>query len=286
LKNKITKNDSWDLIIKPKSGWINVDISEIFKYWDLIFLFVKRDFVTFYKQTILGPLWYIIQPLFNTVVFTFIFGQVAKISTDGLPPFLFYLSGNVVWGYFAHCLSETSKTFISNSQVFGKVYFPRITVPISIAITSLFQLTIQFLIFIGFYSYFIFNGASINPTINVITFPLIILHMALLSTGIGMIISALTAKYRDLSFAMGFVVQLWMYLTPIVYPLSEVPEKFRIFILINPMTAVVESFRGSFLGVSSITFNEVIASVVCSIVLFLVGVVVFNRVEKTFMDTV
>ncbi len=286
MKNKITKNDSWDLIIKPKSGWINVDISEIFKYWDLIFLFVKRDFVTFYKQTILGPLWYIIQPLFNTVVFTFIFGQVAKISTDGLPPFLFYLSGNVVWGYFAHCLSETSKTFISNSQVFGKVYFPRITVPISIAITSLFQLTIQFLIFIGFYSYFIFNGASINPTINVITFPLIILHMALLSTGIGMIISALTAKYRDLSFAMGFVVQLWMYLTPIVYPLSEVPEKFRIFILINPMTAVVESFRGSFLGVSSITFNEVIASVVCSIVLFLVGVVVFNRVEKTFMDTV
>lgn len=286
MRKKIKNKDSWDLIIQPKSGWININISEIFKYWDLIFLFVKRDFITFYKQTILGPLWYIIQPLFNTLVFTFIFGKVAKISTDGLPPFLFYLSGNVVWGYFSHCLSETSKTFISNSQVFGKVYFPRITVPISIAITSLFQLIIQFLIFVCFYIYFMSNGVNLNPTINVITFPLIIIHMALLSTGIGMMISALTAKYRDLAFAMGFVIQLWMYLTPVVYPLSEVPEKYRLFILINPMTAVVESFRGAFLGVSSITLNEIIISVIFSIILFFIGIIIFNRVEKTFMDTV
>lgn len=278
--------NKWDLYIKPKSGWFNIEIGEIFRYKDLILLFVKRDFVTFYKQTILGPLWYIIQPLFNTLVFTFIFGKVAKIPTDGLPPFLFYLSGTVVWSYFSHCLNETSNTFTTNAEVFGKVYFPRIAVPISVALTAVFQFLIQFAIFLGFLSYFWYKGSNINPTIYIITLPLIVLHMAILSIGFGMMISALTAKYRDLTFAMGFMIQLWMYLTPIVYPLSQVPEKYRLFILINPMTAVVESFRGAFLGVNSITPQELLFSIFLSILFFISGIVIFSRVERTFMDTV
>jgi len=278
--------NKWDLYIKPKSGWFNIEIGEIFRYKDLILLFVKRDFVTFYKQTILGPLWYIIQPLFNTLVFTLIFGKVAKIPTDGLPPFLFYLSGTVVWSYFSHCLNETSNTFTTNAEVFGKVYFPRIAVPISVALTAVFQFLIQFAIFLGFLSYFWYKGSNINPTIYIITLPLIVLHMAILSIGFGMMISALTAKYRDLAFAMSFMIQLWMYLTPIVYPLSQVPEKYRLFILINPMTAVVESFRGAFLGVNSITPQELLFSIFLSILFFISGIVIFSRVERTFMDTV
>ena len=278
--------DKWDLYIKPKSGWFNIEIGEIFRYKDLITLFVKRDFVTFYKQTILGPLWYIIQPLFNTLVFTLIFGKVATIPTDGLPPFLFYLSGTVVWSYFSHCLNETSNTFTTNAEVFGKVYFPRIAVPISVALTAVFQFLIQFAIFLGFLSYFWYKGSNINPTIYIITLPLIVLHMAILSIGFGMMISALTAKYRDLAFAMSFMIQLWMYLTPIVYPLSQVPEKYRLFILINPMTAVVESFRGAFLGVNSITPQELLFSIFLSILFFISGIVIFSRVERTFMDTV
>ncbi len=247
---------------------------------------MRRDFVIFYKQTVLGPLWYIIQPLFNTLVFTLIFGKVAKIPTDGIPPFIFYLSGTVVWSYFSSCLNQTGKTFVSNAQIFGKVYFPRVTVPISIAITAVFQFLIQFTIFLVFFIYFWYAGTDIKPNIYVLTLPLIVLHMAVLSVGMGLIISAATAKYRDLSFAMGFLIQLWMYMTPVVYPLSEVPDKFKIFILINPMTAVVESFRGVFLGVSTLTLGDLILSISITVVFFVLGIIVFSRVEKTFMDTV
>ena len=285
-KLKITQ-ENWDGYIKPVSGWFNINLKEIYHFGDLIFLFVKRDFVVFYKQTILGPLWYIIQPLFNTLVFTLIFGKVAKIPTDGIPPFIFYLSGTVVWSYFSLCLSQTGKTFVSNADIFGKVYFPRVTIPISIAITAMVQFLIQFTIFLGFFIYFWQQNSGIfQPSLYVLTTPLILLHMAILSVGLGLIISAATAKYRDLTFAMGFLVQLWMYLTPIVYPLSEVPEKYKIFILINPMTAVVESFRFAFLGVSALTLQELIISIIVSIILFILGFIVFSRVEKTFMDTV
>ena len=280
------QRESWDVVIKPVHGWFNINFKEIVQYWGLILLFVRRDFVVFYKQTILGPLWYIIQPLFNTLVFTLIFGKVAKIPTDGVPPFIFYLSGTVVWAYFASCLNQTGKTFVANAQVFGKVYFPRITVPISIAITAVFQFIIQFMIFLGFFIYFWYVGTDIKPSIYVFTLPLIVLHMAILSVGMGLIISAATAKYRDLTFAMGFLVQLWMYLTPVVYPLSEVPDKFKIFILINPMTAVVESFRGAFLGASSLTPQDLLLSIILTILFFIGGIIVFSRVEKTFMDTV
>ena len=280
------QRESWDVVIKPVHGWFNINFKEIVQYWGLILLFVRRDFVVFYKQTILGPLWYIIQPLFNTLVFTLIFGKVAKIPTDGVPPFIFYLSGTVVWAYFASCLNQTGTTFVANAQIFGKVYFPRITVPISIAITAVFQFIIQFMIFLGFFIYFWYVGTDIKPSIYVFTLPLIVLHMAILSVGMGLIISAATAKYRDLTFAMGFLVQLWMYLTPVVYPLSEVPDKFKIFILINPMTAVVESFRGAFLGASSLTPQDLLLSIILTILFFIGGIIVFSRVEKTFMDTV
>ena len=278
--------ESWDVVIKPVHGWLNINVKDIIRYRELIFLFVRRDFVVFYKQTVLGPLWYIIQPLANTLVFTIIFGKVAKIPTDGIPPFVFYLSGTVVWAYFASCLNQTGKTFVANAGIFGKVYFPRITVPISIAITAVFQFIIQFTIFLGFFIYFWQSGTDIKPNIYVFTLPLIVLQMAILSVGIGLIISAATAKYRDLTFAMGFLVQLWMYLTPVVYPLSEVPDRLKIFILINPMTAIVESFRGAFLGVSSLTPQGLLLSIIITILSFIGGIIIFNRVEKTFMDTV
>jgi lipopolysaccharide transport system permease protein len=286
MNSNSTTNETWDVVIKPVHGWLNINIKEIIRYWDLIMLFVRRDFIIFYKQSILGPLWYIIQPLFNTLVFTLIFGKVAKIPTDGVPPFIFYLSGTVVWAYFASCLNQTGTTFVANAGVFGKVYFPRVTVPISIAITTVYQFIIQFMIFLGFFIYFWYVGTDIKPSIYVFTLPLILLHMAILSVGMGLIISATTAKYRDLTFAMGFMVPLWMYLTPVVYPLSEVPDKFKIFILINSMTAVVESFRGAFLGASSLTPQDLLLSIILTILFFIGGIIVFSRVEKTFMDTV
>ena len=280
------KQKNWDIYIKPKTGWLDLNIKELFKYKDLIYLFVKRDFVTFYKQTILGPLWYVIQPLINTIVFTIIFGNLAKISTDGIPPFIFYMAGTVVWGYFATCISLTSNTFNSNADIFGKVYFPRIAVPIANVIISLLQFLIQFIIFIIFLLYFKGQGSLINPNMNVFLLPLIILQMAILGLGFGILISSLTTKYKDLVFVMSFFVQLWMYATPIVYPLSIIPEKYRFLAAMNPMTSVVETFRGAFLGVSTITANHIIVSVVVTIFIFFIGFLLFHRIEKSFMDTV
>jgi lipopolysaccharide transport system permease protein len=283
---KSDQNEQWDLEIKPRTGWFDVQLRELFKYRDLIFLFVKRDFVTFYKQTILGPLWYIIQPLVNTLVFTIIFGKLAKISTEGVPPFLFYMVGNVAWNYFAICLTGTSNTFVTNAHVFGKVYFPRLTVPISIVITGLAQFLIQFVVFLGFLTYYIWQGADIQLTYYVFALPFILLQMAILGLGVGVLISSLTTKYRDLTFAMTFGVQLWMYATPIVYPLSIIPEKYRFYAILNPMTSVVESMRGAFLGVSSIEPIHIAVSVMITLLIFFTGIIMFSRVEKTFMDTV
>ena len=214
--SELSKQEHWDLVIKPKTGWFDIHLGELYRYRDLIYMFVKRDFVTFYKQTILGPLWYIIQPLVNTLVFTIIFGKIAKISTDGIPPFLFYMAGTVVWGYFAACLTGTSNTFVSNAGIFGKVYFPRLTVPVSNVIIGLLQFGIQFVLFLGFLIYFIWRGAEIHPNYFIFAMPLVLLQMAILGLGFGILISSLTTKYRDLTFAMGFGVQLWMYATPVV----------------------------------------------------------------------
>ena len=282
----VEKEKEWNIVIKPKTSWFEINFTELFKYKDLILLLVKRDFVVFYKQTILGPLWYIIQPLVNTIVFTIIFGKLAKISTDGIPPFIFYMSGTVVWGYFALCVTLTSNTFNQNKDIFGKVYFPRLTVPVAHVIISLLQFAISFFIFISFLIYFKVSGSLININIYVLFLPLIILQMAILGLGFGILISSLTTKYKDLTFVMSFFVQLWMYATPIVYPLSIVPEKYRIISVLNPMTSVVECFRGAFLGVTSIELNHILISLIFTIFIFFIGILLFNRIEKSFMDTV
>ena len=276
----------WDLIIKPKTGWLFIHFGEIYKYRDLVYLFAKRDFVTLYKQTILGPLWYIIQPLVNSGIFTIIFNKLAKLPTDGVPPYLFYMLGTVAWGYFALCLGGTSNTFTANASIFGKVYFPRLAVPISKVISGLIQFMIQFVIFIILYLYFWQAGADIKPNYLILTFPLIILQLAVLGLGFGILISSLTTKYRDLAFVMGFGVQLWMYLTPVVYPLSQVPEKYRMLYVMNPMSSVVESFRGMFFGVSSLEPIHIVISISVTAIIFSVGIIMFTRIEKNFMDTV
>tara|TARA_B100000315_G_scaffold254816_1_gene296682 strand:+ start:1693 stop:2556 length:864 start_codon:yes stop_codon:yes gene_type:complete len=280
------KTNEWTTVINPKTGWFDVHPGELWHYRDLIKLFIHRDFVTFYKQTILGPLWYIIQPLMNAIVFTIIFGKVAKLPTDGIPPFLFYLSGTVVWGYFASCLNNTSNTFVANANIFGKVYFPRLTVPVSIVITNIFQFIIQFTVFLGFYFYFLLSGADILPNMRIIALPLILLQMAVLGLGFGILISSLTTKYKDLTFAVGFGVHLWMFITPVVYPLSMIPDRLRPFYILNPMVSVVESFRSAFLGISTIEPIHIAISISVTTLVFILGVLMFSKVEKTFMDTV
>ena len=279
-------DQQWDMVIKPKTGWFDIDLKELWRYRDLVGMFVKRDFVTYYKQTILGPLWYIIQPLFTTVVFTIIFGRVAKISTDGLPPFLFYMAGNVMWGYFAATLNATSGTFNSNAGIFGKVYFPRLTVPLATVIVNFLQFFIQFFLFLGFYIYFYAKGAPIKPNLLIIGLPILLLQMALLSFGLGILLSSLTTKYKDLKFAMAFLVQLWMYGTPIVYPLSQIPEWLLPYYVLNPMVAIVESFRYAFFSTSAINMSHISISWCVTLLLVFLGVVLFSRIEKTFMDTV
>ena len=281
-----TDNQNWDFLIKPKTGWLDINLGEIYRYRDLIYLFVKRDFVTFYKQTILGPLWYIIQPLVNTLVFTIIFGKVANISTDGTPPFIFYMVGTVAWSYFATCLQLTSNTFVKNAQIFGKVYFPRITIPVANVIIALLQFGIQFIVFLGFLLYFLWQGADVHPNALIFVMPLILLQMAVMGLGFGILISSLTTKYRDLTFVMTFAIQIWMYATPIVYPLSVVPEKYRLLVALNPMTSVVESFRAAFLGTSSIELAHIAISVTMTLLIFIAGIIMFSRIEKTFIDTV
>jgi len=276
----------WDMILKPKTGWFDIHLGELWRYRDLIGMFVKRDFVTFYKQTILGPLWFIIQPLFTTLVFTIVFGKVARIPTDNLPPFIFYMSGNIAWGYFATCLGGTSDTFNSNASIFGKVYFPRLTIPISIVVFSLLQFAIQFVLFLGFYFYFITKGAPILPKFWIACMPVLLLQMALLGFGVGILISSMTTKYKDLRFAMGFVTQLWMYATPIVYPLTLVPDWLKPWYVLNPMVAIIESFRYAFLGTGVIRWSYVGISWLVTLLVLFAGIVLFSRVEKTFMDTV
>ncbi len=279
--------DKWDTVIDTKKSFFDFNFFfNLLKYKDLIYMFVKRDFVTFYKQTILGPLWYIIQPLVNTLVFTIIFGNLAKLPTDGLPPFIFYMAGNVIWAYFTACFNLTSNIFVANAGLFGKVHFPRLTVPIANIIISLLQFSIQFFIFTIFLIYFIYSGSDISISYTAIFLPIILIYVAFVSLGFGMLISAITAKYRDLTFAMSFLVQLWMYITPIVYPLSLVPEKYKIFVALNPMTSAVESFKFIFLGQSSITTSHLLIGFIITLLVFILGVFTFTRVEKNFMDTV
>ena len=252
----------------------------------MIQLFIRRDFVAQYKQTILGPLWFILQPLFTTLVFTVIFGKIAKIPTDGLPQFLFYLAGTICWGYFAECLNQTSQTFLANAGIFGKVYFPRLTVPIAKVISYIFKFIIQFTIFLVFLFYYYQQGAPVHPNLGGLALPLILIQMAVLGIGCGLIVSSLTTKYRDLSLVVSFGVQLWMFATPVVYPLSQIPEKYRIYFALNPMTSVVEGFRAAFLGTGALSATYYLLGVLVTLAIFFVGIVLFNRIEKTFVDTI
>ncbi len=280
------REENWSTIIRPKKGLLELGLKEIWQYRDLVFLLVKRDFVTYYKQTILGPLWFLLQPIFTSGVFTVIFSRIAKIPTDGVPPVLFYFSGTIIWNYFASCLTNTSTTFSANSAVFGKVYFPRLCVPISIVITNLLSFLIQFLLFILLYLYFYYSGYGIYPSIYLFIMPFLLLQMAILGMGCGILISALTTKYRDLTFVLSFGIQLWMYATPIVYPLSQVPEAWKSVYLLNPMAAVVEAFRFGFLGAGSFDVWQSCISFLLSLTILALGFLVFNQVEKTFMDTI
>ncbi len=276
----------WDLVIRPRNRWFDLHLQDLWRYRDLISLFIRRDFVTFYKQTVLGPLWYIIQPILVTIVFTVIFGKVAQVSTDEIPPFLFYLAGNVAWNYFAGCLNETSNTFVKNAGIFGKVYFPRLTVPVSVVIINLVKFSIQFTLFLGFYVYFVVRGAPVRPTLLILLLPVLILQMAVLSLGSGILISSFTAKYRDLVFVMSFAVQLWMYASSVVVPASSVPEKYLPIYMLNPMASVIELFRYAFMGKGIVNIVYIGVSWAVTLLILFFGTMLFNRIEKSFMDTV
>lgn len=278
--------DAWTLVIDAKSRWFDIDVKELWHYRDLVLLFVRRDFTSVYKQTALGPLWFILQPLLTTLVFTVIFGNVAGLSTDGLPKVLFYLSGVVAWRYFADCLTKTSQTLRSNAHIFGKVYFPRLAVPLSVVLSNLIPFVLQFGIFLLFLVYFSWGGATFGPTAWVAAVPLLVLLMAMLGLGMGLLITAMTIKYRDLSFLVGFGVQLLMYASPVIYPLSMIPDQYRVYALANPMTPVIETFRYAFLGRGVVALDHLALSAAVITGILVLGLGVFSRVEKNFMDTV
>jgi len=284
--SKVTSDSEWTLEIKPVSGWFNFHLKDVWRYRDLLLMFVKRDFVSVYKQTILGPFWFFLQPILTTITFTVVFGNIAKIPTDGVPPILFYMTGIVCWSYFSDCLTRTSSTFISNANIFGKVYFPRLVTPLSNVISLLIKFAIQLFLLVVFLIYFKSNGSDVNPNIYILLTPYLILLMAGLGLGFGIIVSSLTTKYRDLTFLVSFGVQLLMYATPVIYPLSVLPEKYRWIVMANPMTAIVETFRFAFLGSGTFSPENLIYSTVFMLVILGLGIIVFNRVEKTFMDTV
>lgn len=278
-------NKEFSTVIVPKTGWFDVNLKEVWAYRDLIGLFVRRNFVSQYKQTILGPLWAIIQPLLTTVVFTVVFGSLAGLSADGVPSFLFYLSGTVAWQYFSHCLTSTADTFTGNAAILGKVYFPRLVMPISTVMTALISFAIQMAMFLVFLVIYWVKG-EVHPNLYMLMLPVLILHMAMLSLGTGVIISALTTKYRDLKMLVGFGVQLWMYATPVAYDIGIIPEKFMGLYMLNPMTPVINTFRKAFLGLGSFEPGYYLLSWAVTLLILFAGVVLFSRVEKTFMDTV
>ena len=281
-----TSTTSWDLVISSHRGWFNLNIQELWRYRDLIMLFVRRDLVSQYKQTILGPLYFALTPILGTLINTFIFGTIAKLSTDGIPHFLFYMSGGLFWGYFNNCLGAAKNTFTGNAGIFSQVYFPRLSVPISQAISALFKLMVQFVVFFSFYSYFVLEGFQMRLSIWVILFPLLLLQCALLGIGVGVLLSSFTTKYRDLNFVFGFFTTAWMYASPVVYPISVIPEKYHLLMSINPMVGVIESVRQILFGVSSLRVEYIIIGVILNLLALTVGVMVFNKVEKNFLDTV
>jgi lipopolysaccharide transport system permease protein len=284
-----TNDNQWDLVIKPKSSWFSLKLSELIRYKDLLFMFVRRDVVTIYKQTVLGPLWILIQPIFTTVMYVFVFGNVANLPTEGIPKPLFYLSGVILWGYFSEAFSKTSSTFSENAAIFGKVYFPRLIMPLSKVFSALIKFGIQFALFVGLLVYYLVTETeNINPGVSMLLLPLLLVFMAGLGLGFGLIFSSLTTKYRDLKFLIQFGVQLLMYATPIIYPLSMMEEgsTTRFVLELNPISHIIEAFKYAFVGNGSLSAGGLVYSGIFTLVILLMGIVIFNRTEKTFMDTV
>jgi len=280
------QQEHWDLYIKPHSKWYDLRLAEIFRYKDLLFLFVRRDFVSLYKQTILGPLWFFIQPIITALTFTVIFGNMAKISTDGLPQILFYMCGITLWNYFADTLTKTSDTFSANANIFGKVYFPRMIIPLSIVVSNLIKLGVQFILFTSVWIYYLISSDLIHPNATIALVPFLIILMGFMGLSFGIIISSMTTKYRDLKFLVTFGIQLLMYASPIVYPLSIVPEKYKWIILANPITSVIETFKYAFMGVGEFNWLHLGYSFGFTSVLFFISLIIFHKVEKSFMDTI
>ena len=277
--------DSYKIVIAPKTGWLDVDFKELWRYKDLIILFIKRNFISHYKQTILGPAWAVIQPLLTTVIFTIVFGSLAGLAADSVPSFLFYMCGTVAWTYFSNCLTQTADTFIGNAGILGKVYFPRMVMPIATVLTNLIAYAIQFSMFLLFLAFYWIRG-EVQPDLYCLLFPLLVLQMAMLGLGSGIIISALTTKYRDLKMLVGFGVQLWMYGTPVAYDIRIIPQRFVGLYMLNPMTSIINTFRAAFLGVGEFDLRYYLCGWASTIVILAIGVILFNHVEKTFMDTV
>jgi lipopolysaccharide transport system permease protein len=279
--------EDWDMVIKPTHSVFQLNLKDVWAYRDLLTLLVRRDFVSFYKQTILGPIWFFIQPLFTTLIYVFVFGSLAGLSTDGLPQPLFYMTGIVMWNYFSECLIKTSTVFKDNANLFGKVYFPRLVMPLSIVVSNLVRLGVQLILLILVIAYYaLFKGYVFKPTPNLLLMPYLIFLMAILGLGLGLIITAMTTRYRDLSYLVGFGVQLLMYATPVIYPMSAASEKIRSVIAINPLSHIIEAMRYGLLGTGSFTWSGMIYVSIVSFVILLIGMVVFNKVEKSFVDTI
>lgn len=278
--------DKWDNIITPKTNIFSLNLKDVWKYRDLLLLFVRRDIIVNYKQTILGPLWFFIQPILTTLIFIVVFGNIAGLSTDGIPQPLFYMAGIVIWNYFSECFIKTSNTFSDNSYIFGKVYFPRLIAPLSIVISNGLKFLIQFGLFLMIYLYYWYSNDSISPNQNLFLLPILILLMALFGFGFGLIFSSLTSKYKDLKFLIQFGVQLMMYITPIIYPLSELPTNYQRIMWFNPFAHIIESFKHMFFSTNQLDYNGLLYASGIALLFCLFGILIFNRTEKTFMDTV
>ena len=289
MKRTTPNTNDWLFEITPKNKLLSLNLKEVWQYRDLLFLFVKRDVVTVYKQTILGPLWYLIQPLFTSVIFTLIFNNVANISTGTVPPFLFNLAGITIWNYFKECLTATSNTFTSNAGIFGKVYFPRIIMPLSVVISNLLKFGIQLFIFAAFYIYYYINGAQISLNGATLLFPLMVVIMGMLGLGLGMIVSSMVTKYRDLKILIGFGLQLLMYISAVMYPVTFFVEKLPNYAWIveyNPLSFVIETVRFMLLNTGAFNIPMFLYTIAITIGILLTGIIIFNRAEKNFIDTV
>ena len=279
--------NEWTEVIEPQKSLFDWKLKQVWNYRDLLRMFVRRDFVATYKQTILGPLWYFIQPIFTTITFTIVFGNFAGISSDGQPRMVFYMAGLTLWNYFSECFTKASSVFTTNANIFGKVYFPRLIMPLTIVVSNLIRFGIQYLLFLVFYFYFIVNGnQSIQPNVYIALTPILISLMAGISLGAGMIVSSLTTKYRDLTFLLTFGIQLLMYATPVIYPLTSIPDKYKSYVLLNPLSSIIETFRYAYLGTGSFSWSALGYSTIFMIVLLMGGITIFNKVERSFMDTI